>query len=272
MLHGFIPPDRYFAYLTWTEIAQLPRRAETVILQPIGAVEQHGPHLPLAVDAAISAGVLGRALEKLDPQIPAYSLPPLYYGKSNEHLGFPGTITLTTTTLLALLGEIAESLYQAGFRKWVLVNAHGGQPQIMEIAARDIRERRPDFWVFPLFIWNVPFDGAEVLNARELALGLHGGELETSLTLALLPEQVRTEKLIKEYPDGLPPEEGLLSLEGKLPFAWLTRDLSRSGAIGDATGATRAKGERLLESLAQGWVQVITEVYQFQPPRPYAPN
>ncbi|MBJ7900525.1 MAG: creatininase family protein [Cyanobacteria bacterium RI_101] len=272
MLHGFIPPARYFAYLTWPEIAGLPERDHTVILQPVGAVEQHGPHLPLAVDAAIGAGVLGRALEKLDPQIPAYSLPPLYYGKSNEHSGFPGTITLTTTTLLALLAEIAESLYQAGFRKWVLVNAHGGQPQIMELAARDIRARHPDFWVFPLFVWNVPFDGAEALNARELSLGLHGGELETSLMMALLPEQVRIEKLTKEYPEGLPSADGLLSLEGKLPFAWLTRDLSRSGVIGDATGAARAKGERLLESLAQGWVQVITEVYQFQPPRPHEPN
>jgi creatinine amidohydrolase len=272
MFHGFIPPSRYFAYLTWPEIAGLPERDNTVILQPVGALEQHGPHLPLAVDAAVSAGVLGRALETLDPQIPAYSLPPLYYGKSNEHSGFPGTITLTTTTLLALLTEIAESLYQAGFRKWVLVNAHGGQPQIMELAARDIHARYPDFWVFPLFVWNAPFDGAEVLNLQERTLGLHGGELETSLMMALLPEQVRIDKLAKEYPEGLPPPEGLLSLEGKLPFSWLTRDLSRSGVIGDATGATRAKGERLLASLAQGWVQVITEVYRFQAPRLHEPN
>jgi creatinine amidohydrolase len=267
MLNGFIPPERYFAYLTWTDIAELPERAHTVLVQPLGAIEQHGPHLPLAVDAAISLGVLGKALEKLDSHIPAYSLPPLYYGKSNEHTGFPGTISLSAATLLGLLMDIAESLYQAGFRKLILMNAHGGQPQVLEIAARDIHHRYPDFAVFPLFVWQVNHCAQELLSAEEWEKGIHAGDAETSLIMALLPAQVRESLKVKEYPANLPLPPSVLSLEGKLPFAWLTKELSRSGVIGDATTASHSKGDRLLESLAQGWVEVITSVYNFQQPQ-----
>lgn len=136
LMHNFTPPERFFPYLTWTEIQSMPDKENTVIIQPLGAIEQHGPHLPLIVDAAISEAVAGKALAKLDVNIPAYALPTLYYGKSNEHCHFPGTIALSVQTLLGVICEMADSIYQAGFRKLVLLNAHGGQPQVMEIAAR----------------------------------------------------------------------------------------------------------------------------------------
>ncbi|MEL6501869.1 MAG: creatininase family protein, partial [Cyanobacteria bacterium J06623_1] len=171
MMHGFIPPQRYFAYLTWQQIEQISDKENTVIIQPIGAIEQHGPHLPIAVDSAISMGVLGKALEHLDKDIPAYALPCLYYGKSNEHNGFPGTITLSATTLLAVIKEMAWSIYQSGFRKLILMNSHGGQPQILEIAARDIHQEHPDFAVFPLFTWRVPLELGELLTPQEQEYG-----------------------------------------------------------------------------------------------------
>ncbi len=266
MMHGFIPPHRYFPYLTWTEIDTLSDKSNVVIVQPIGAIEQHGPHLPIAVDSAISLGVLGKALDKLDAAIPVYALPCLYYGKSNEHWHFPGTITLSAQTLLSVLMEVADSLYRSGFRKWVLMNSHGGQPQIMEIAARDIHQQYEDFMVFPLFTWRVPHIAAELLSEQELEYGIHAGDAETSLLLSLLPEQVKMDKAVKEYPQGLP-EDSLLSMEGKLPFAWLTRELTVSGVMGDATVATKEKGDRLLESVSDGWVQVLKDIYQFQQPR-----
>jgi len=103
MIHGFIPPERFFAYLTWQEIAQMFDKKNTVIIQPIGAIEQHGYHLPLIVDSAISQGVLGKALSILPHQIPAFAMPTLYYGKSNEHEGFAGTISLSAKTLYSLM-------------------------------------------------------------------------------------------------------------------------------------------------------------------------
>ncbi|WP_036483436.1 creatininase family protein [Myxosarcina sp. GI1] len=266
MMHGFIPPERYFSYLTWNEIAEMPDKENVVIVQPVGAIEQHGFHLPIAVDAAISVGVLGKALSKLNNNIPAYALPCLYYGKSNEHWQFPGTITLSAATLLSVIKEVADSIYQAGFRKLVLMNSHGGQPQIMEIAARDIHQEKQDFAVFPLFTWKVPHVAGEFLSTQEKELGIHAGDAETSIMLSLLPEQVKMDRAVTEYPQGLP-KDSLLSMEGKLPFAWLTKELSKSGVMGDAKAATKEKGDRILESVADGWVKVIEDIYRFQQPK-----
>ena len=266
-MHGFIPPHRYFPYLTWTDIRDMPEKENVVIVQPIGAIEQHGPHLPLVVDTAIATAVVGAALEQLDRDIPAYALPPLFYGKSNEHWHFPGTITLSATTLLQTIADIADSLYRAGFRKLALVNGHGGQPQVLEIAARDIHQVRAEMMVFPLFIWNVPNAAAELLTHKELTLGIHAGDAETSLMLAIAPEQVKMERALAEYPQGLP-QQSVLSMEGQLPFAWVTKDLSATGTIGNPTAATREKGEKLFASLVTGWTTVLADLYRFQQPQP----
>lgn len=263
-MHGFIPPERFFPYLTWTDIQAMPDKENVVMIQPVSAIEQHGPHLPLAVDAAIGLAVLGRALHKVDSDIPVYALPSLYYGKSNEHWHFPGTITLSAQTLMATLMEVGESIHRAGFRKLVLMNSHGGQPQVLEIVARDLHQIHADFSVFPLFTWNVPNNSGELISPKELLLGIHAGDAETSLLLSILPDWVRMDKAVAEYPCGLP-ENSLLSMEGRLPFAWTTRDLSQSGVIGDPTTATREKGDRLLESLSDGWVEAIKDIYQFRP-------
>ncbi|MGK7892964.1 MAG: creatininase family protein, partial [Xenococcus sp. (in: cyanobacteria)] len=146
------------------------------------------------------------------------------------------------------------------------MNSHGGQPQIMEIAARDLHQEHPDFAVFPLFTWRVPNITGELLTSQELDYGIHAGDAETSIMLALLPEQVKIKKAVKEYPSPLP-QDSLLSMEGKLPFAWLTRELSKTGVMGDATVATLEKGEQILDSVADGWVQVIKDIYNFQQPK-----
>lgn len=264
-MHGPIPPHRFFPYLTWTEIEAMPQPDQVVIVQPMGAIEQHGPHLPLVVDSAIATTVLGCALEQLDPAIPVYSLPPLYYGKSNEHWHFPGTITLSAETLLRVITEIAESLYRAGFRKFVLLNAHGGQPQVLEIAARDLHLAHPDLMVFPLFVWAVPNVAGDLLTPKELELGIHAGDAETSLMLSILPDQVRMALAQAEFPQNLPTDTWL-TMEGALPFAWVTQDLSQSGVLGDPTIATAEKGDQLFASLVEGWVKVLEDVYHFQQP------
>lgn len=261
-MHSYIPPERFFPYLTWQQVEALPDKANTLIIQPVGALEQHGPHLPLVVDAAISTAVVGRALQKLDKSVPAYALPPLYYGKSNEHVSFPGTVTLSAHTLTAVLMEMADSIYRAGFRKLVFVNGHGGQPQVLEIVGRDLRQRYRDLMVFPLFVWRAPHCAAQLVGQQEYDEGIHAGDVETSVMLALLPEQVNMEKAVRAFPMALP-TGSLLSLEGNLPTAWLMDDLSQSGVVGDATVATAAKGEAILASVSDGWVSVFEEIYQF---------
>lgn len=122
MINGYIPAARFLPFLSWTDVAALPDKSNTVIVLPTGAIEQHGPHLPCSVDSVISSGVAGHALARLPATIPAYAIPPIVYGKSEEHLHFPGTLTLSGDTLLHTLLEIAESLYRAGFRKLLMIN------------------------------------------------------------------------------------------------------------------------------------------------------
>lgn len=265
-MHGPIPPQRYFPYLTWKDIDAMEHRDQVVIIQPLGAIEQHGPHLPLAVDSLLCTTVLGGALAALDPAIPAYSLPPLYYGKSNEHWQFPGTISLSAETLLRLLQEVGDSIYRAGFRKFVLINGHGGQPQVLEIIARDLHQRYPDLMVFPLFLWRAPNCAGELLTSHELEFGIHAGDAETSLMLAILPDQVRQHLAQAEFPPPVD-SKSCLSMEGKLPFAWVTGDLSANGVLGDPTVATAAKGDRLLTSLIDGWAQVLEDIHRFRQPQ-----
>jgi len=262
-MHSYIPPKRFFPYLSWQQVQALPDKANTLIIQPIGAIEQHGPHLPLVVDAAIATAIVGKALHQLEASVSAYALPTLFYGKSNEHSHFPGTVTLSAQTLTAVLTEMAESTYQAGFRKLLLVNGHGGQPQVLEIVARDLRSRYNDFMIFPLFVWGAPHTVADIVGQREYEQGIHAGDIETSVMLALTPDQVDMTQAVNEQPEPFA-ADSLLSLEGNLPTAWLMRDLSKSGVVGNATVATAQKGEAILDSVVKGWVQVFEEISRFE--------
>lgn len=259
MLHGYNPPHRYLPYLSWTQITELPDRENTVIVLPTGATEQHGPHLPCAVDTVISAGVVGHALARLPEAVPAYAMAPITYGKSEEHLHFPGTMTLSGETLLATMNEIGESVYRAGFRKLLIVNGHGGQPQVMEIAARELRLRHGDFIVVPSFTWRVPHVAGQYLSEREKKLAMHAGHAETALMLALAPDTVRMDHAVANYPPEFPSK--LLSPDGRPACAWSARDFGPSGVIGDPLPATAAQGQAILDSLADSWSQAITELH-----------
>ena len=248
--------------MSWTQIADLPDKENTVIVLPTGATEQHGPHLPCAVDTVISAGVVGHALARLPAHIPAYAMAPITYGKSEEHLHFPGTITLSGKTLLATMNEIGESVYRAGFRKLLIVNGHGGQPQVMEMAARELRLRHGDFIVVPSFTWRVPNVAGQFMSEREKKLAMHAGHAETAIMLALAPDTVHMEKAVANYPPEFPSK--LLSPDGRPACAWTARDFGPSGIIGDPLPATAAQGHAILESLAVSWAAAITELFELR--------
>ena len=262
MLHGYNPPHRFLPYLSWTQIADLPDKENTVIVLPTGATEQHGPHLPCAVDTVISAGVVGHALARLPAQVPAFAMAPITYGKSEEHLHFPGTMTLTGETLLATMNEIGESVYRAGFRKLLIVNGHGGQPQVMEMAARELRLRHGDFIVVPSFTWRVPNVAGQYMSDREKKLAMHAGHAETAIMLALAPDTVHMDKAVANYPPEFPSK--LLSPDGRPACAWTARDFGPSGIIGDPLPATADQGHAILESLAESWAAAITELFKLR--------
>ena len=257
--------DRYhLARLTTREIAELDGEATLVVL-PIAAVEQHGPHLPVWTDTMIGEAVLARALEQRSNDGRVWTLPIQAYGKSNEHTGFPGTFALSGETLAHVLKEIARGVHASGLRRLLLLNSHGGNPEIIDYVARDLRAELGllCFTAHP-FRFGLARDH---ISSAEEGYGIHGGEGETSLMLAIAPDLVHPE----HYTPELPPVRQYMrhmTLKGAASFGWLTRDLSVSGTIGDPRGATAAKGQAILAAEAQLVVELIEEALalQLEPP------
>lgn len=258
------PDERRLAWRTSPEVEAIAR-TDPLVVQPIASVEQHGPHLPCYTDSLVVQGLVARALALTPAEVNVWTLPVIAYGKSNEHLGFPGTISLSAETLTAVCRDIGRSVARSGFRKLAFVNGHGGQPQLLEMVARDIREET-GLMVFPLFPYRLGLPEGVVSSPEEEAFGIHGGEVETSVVLALEPRAVHMDRA--EPGDDrvrkLFGDLNYLSLEGALPTAWLTRDLSENGVIGDPRKASADRGERIVSHLAEALSRVFAEICEFE--------
>jgi creatinine amidohydrolase len=254
--------SRLWQELTTEDVAALDR-ARTVAVLPVAAVEQHGPHLPLGTDAMINEGVLARALALAPADLPVVALPMLSVGTSGEHSDFPGTLSLSARTLLDLVTELAEGVVRAGLRKLVLLNSHGGQPQVLEMAAQDLRTRRA-MVVVVANAWRM-MDRDAVLPPAEREAGLHGGGLETALMLHLRPELVRRDK-VRDFPSaarGLERDFPSLAAHGRVAFAWQAQDLNPAGAVGDARLGTAETGRKLVDGAAERLVRLVGELARF---------
>jgi creatinine amidohydrolase len=261
----WIPDARNFAYLNWKQVDALPRDT-TLLVLPTAAIEQHGHHLPLATDTLINNLLLGHALAKLPADAPVYALPPVHYGKSNEHIGFPGTLSVSSTTFMAVLRDLGASLSSAGFRKLALYNTHGGNTALIDVMARDLRAE------FELRTFTLHGSGGitfEGLNAQERAYGFHAGEVETAFLLAAAPELVDRSAYTANYIADVAKPEMLLPENAPATFAWLTRDISPSGVMGDPRPATAENGARWLEQAASRLAAALEAMMRFpDPPRP----
>ncbi len=190
----WVPDARNFAYLTWKQVDALSRE-ETLLVLPTAAIEQHGHHLPLATDTLLNNYMLGKALALLPEEMPVYALPPICYGKSNEHIGFPGTLSVSASTFMAVIRDLGASLAASGFKKLVLFNTHGGNAALVDVMARDLRAEF-GLRTFTLFgSGGAVFEG---LNPQEKAYGFHAGEVETALLLSATPELVHTDQYTVE--------------------------------------------------------------------------
>jgi creatinine amidohydrolase len=172
-------------------------------------------------------------------------------------------MTLEGTTLLAMVTEIGESVYRAGFRKLLIVNAHGGQPQVMEMAARELRLRHGDYVVVPHFTWRVAHVANRFMTEKERKLSMHAGHAETAIMMALAPETVHMERAVANYPPEFPCKT--LSPDGRPAAAWTARDFGPS-VIGDPLPATPEQGRAILDSLAESWARGITELHELRWP------
>ena len=168
-------PTKFWMEMSWRDFAAADMR-EVVAVLPVAAVEQHGPHLPVGVDAFVNEGHLARAIKRIPADMPVLFLPLQAIGKSNEHVGFPGTLTLSLETVTQAWIEIGESVARAGCRKLVFVNSHGGNVAVIAAVARELRVRHRMLAVNAA--WSAFGYPPGMFTSRELAHGIHGGDAE----------------------------------------------------------------------------------------------
>jgi creatinine amidohydrolase len=255
-------PKRDWMEMAWPDFAG-GDTARWIVVLPLAAVEQHGPHLPLGVDAFIAEAYLARVRSMIPAELPVTFLPVQTIGHSEEHVRFPGTLTLSTQTAIRTWTEIGESVRRAGVLKLVLMTSHGGNVEAMDLVARDLRARH-DMLVVTCGWHRFGYpDG--VFGTEEQKHGIHAGGIETSLMLAARPDSVRRDKAENFAPATLTLGEEFRWLNASRPagFGWMTQDLHPSGALGDARGATAEKGEAALAHGAKAFVELLGEVDGF---------
>jgi creatinine amidohydrolase len=259
-------PSRYWADLTSRHFAQLaasPLIDKAVAVLPVAAIEQHGPHLPLSVDTTLVNGVVNASLAHLPADLPVLFLPTQQVGKSNEHIRFPGTLTLSAQTLISVWMELGASVARAGFKKLVLLNSHGGHVSVMDIVARDLRTAH-DLIVYHTSWYNLPL-GSDVMGQFppvEHRFGIHAGDIETSMMLALAPQLVdmaqaqnfhsSSQDRAAKYP--------ILGNGSSAKLGWQMQDYNAQGAAGNALAATAAKGHALVNAAGMQLALMLQEV------------
>ena len=259
-------PSHFWSDLTTRHFAQLAASqdiAQVVAVLPVAATEQHGPHLPVSVDTTLVDGVVNASLPHLPADLPILFLPTQQIGKSNEHIRFPGTLTLSAQTIISLWMDIGRSVARSGIKKLVLLNSHGGQASIMDIVARDLRTEH-DLIVYSANWYNLPLGDAVMglFPAHEHRFGIHAGDIETSMMLALREKYVdmaqaqnfhsTSQDRAAKYP--------VLGNGSSAKLGWQMQDYNAMGAAGNAAAATAAKGRALIHAAGLQLANLLKEV------------
>lgn len=246
----------YWQDFTSSELVDLdPER--TVALLPVSAIEQHGPHLPLATDAIIGEGLVRSVMERIGPGV--LVLPAQTIGHSLEHIDYPGTLSLSAESLLATWQDLGRSVARTGLRKLVLLNTHGGNIPLVQLAALRLRQELGMLVVRANYF---SFGSPPGLFAEdELRNGIHGGEMETSLLLHLRPDLVRRDALVdfRGLTHEMAARNGLLGPEKPIGFGWMSQDLHEHGVCGNAARADAERGKILLSHLADKLATLLAE-------------
>lgn len=254
-------PARYWQDLPWPAFRELP--ANTVAVLPVASIEQHGPHLPVSVDSTINQGVVARALEATPANLPVLVLPTQCVALSVEHLRYPGTLTTSAETLIALVTDIGASVARSGVRRLVIANSHGGNVAALDIAARRIRIESSILVVNAM--WARMGKPEALHEPVEGTYGIHAGRDETAVMLALKPDLVDMGKArnFASRWQGAANRAPRLAPAAGAPLAWQAQDLNAQGAVGDASAATARMGEQILDFAAQRMAALWAEVAAF---------
>jgi creatinine amidohydrolase len=233
---------------------------DSIIVLPLGAIEQHGPHLPLSTDFVVADAAANAAVQAVGAEVDAWLLPTLPYTKSNEHAWSSGTIWLSATTLMGVIDDIGRSIASTQARRVLFINGHGGNSALVQVMNRELRLKYglQTFLAHP----HMPADQGGSSAASELGMGIHGGMDETSVMLHLKPELVDMSLAVRRIPEELANNEHV-RFGGKVAFGWLSNDFFPDGHIGDPTGATADIGERMFNSAVDGLRGALREISRF---------
>jgi creatinine amidohydrolase len=235
-------------------------RERTVVVVPTGAIEQHGPHLPLDTDTFLCTTVARAAAERAGESGPVLVTPSACFGSSEHHMAFPGTLSLRPETFAQTVAEICASLARHGLRRQLVVNGHGGNTALLAAAVQQLGFEAPvhalavDYWTFAEGV------AGEVRESPPGGMA-HACEFETSLMLHLRPQSVRRDRIAREIVAPRFESERIDLFERSGPSAhWKTHELSRSGVMGAPDLATEEKGCRLFDACVEGLAALIEEI------------
>jgi len=227
------------------EVKEKILKSPRIAILPIGAVEAHGPHLPLNTDTILAERLSALLAEKVG----AFVLPSLPYGQVWSLRNFPGSINISNESLISFLVDIGRSLYDQGFRTWAMVNGHLGNQVALKEAARVLYDEIPDFKVFYFFY---PGMNAVVKDLRETksvhGTYFHACEIETSIMLYLAEEFVDMDRAINDVPV-------IGEAADFTPTPW--ESFTKSAVLGDATLATEEKGRKIIETALEKMVEML---------------
>jgi creatinine amidohydrolase len=246
--------DRYLPAMTRRRIQGLADKAWAPVILATGAIEQHGPHLAVAVDALMGQVWLSLALSRLPAGASCYVAPPITIGKSNEHTGFPGTLMISRDTLRSQILAVARQLHSWGFRSLAVINTHGGNVPVLVPTLREIRS------LYGMRAGLLPSKPVHDISAQEATFGIHAGEVETSWIMAAAGRLADRSKAVCEFPAAIDDPGEVRPVAAPALVAWASRDISKSGVMGDATAASAEKGERWLDAGASAYAEAISEV------------
>ena len=237
---------------------------DPVVILPLAAIEQHGPHLPLSTDLDIGMGLLASAFRHLPDDFPAWVLPPQAVGSSREHVRFPGTLSLDPQLLIEVVCHYGVALSRCGIKRLLISNSHGGNRAAIDSAGLRLREER-GLLVVKVSYFDFPRPETVDLPDSEWRHGLHGGAVETAMMLHLRPDLVRTGEIGDARPLGqeLEPTLRRLRPEGAASFSWLADDLNRSGVAGNALHADAVMGQRLVAHYGEALADAIRDARAF---------
>jgi creatinine amidohydrolase len=229
-------------------------------LLPVAATEQHGPHLPVCVDTLVAERLATAVAERASPEASIIVCPTVTFGASHHHLVFPGALSLSSDTLLRVLRDLTDSLVSSGFRRVFLLNAHGGNEEVVRLAARELALRHDVLAgaaSYTTLAWEaMASDRATFRFGRTPG---HAGGFETSLMLFLAPELVRSDMLplpgrgAGEWTDADPAGKPLIHRHG----SWRAID----GVSDDAREASAERGQRLFDLIVAHTCDVLKQFH-----------